>query len=438
MNCLNYLYSMLFATPWTLSIVTVLYIVIIIISSILQYATTSTMMINISIYSRIWTTIVIVYYLILHTIYNEKNKELSEINRKLNIFFFQKDFFFTNRYWISQKTSKRIKKHTCSKELLEQEEIALKEVLDTLPPNARVIAATHSFFAIMIRKTAFRRVLKHKKATYKKNVKSLYKGITAQCSNCRVCKNKEECKYHKTSKKIKFTGYMWGKETHDSNLATKDMENIELEKKLTKEMEVLANILEIEIPQLILMDCLYESNGMIKGQKRMNSAIIPEDASFCDGFYRDSTIFLTKKCAKIDWSLEKKDYEESYFEEMKFNLAHEMRHAWQKKYHSETYYEHNATKLEVVMDKAEIDADAFALLYTFSKNSDVAEENIPHLTEQLCIADMLDQGKRWEKAKALCKKYDFADYEKVLAVKESKPWKVLHDSVLSKLTSIRE
>ena len=59
-------------------------------------------------------------------------------------------------------------------------------------------------------------------------------------------------------------------------------------------------------------------------------------------------------------------------------IIHEFRHLWQKKYHNDEYYEHNAVGIACITDISEVDADAFAMAYmqkrTSYKESDYMKE----------------------------------------------------------------
>lgn len=89
--------------------------------------------------------------------------------------------------------------------------------------------------------------------------------------------------------------------------------------------------------------------------------------------------------------------------EMLFTFAHELRHVWQEQYEHDRYYgKPNAVHAEVIMDNAEIDADAFAYAYldrkTGFKKSDYMNDATNHVFK-------VDNSSRKKRAKLLADLY---------------------------------
>ena len=193
-------------------------------------------------------------------------------------------------------------------------------------------------------------------------------------------------------------------------------------------MEEVASILQVEIPTIQNVDCLFESN-YYNGQYNKDRVVIrmielhegelPPDASFLGAYYfdKDNMFFLSNTYPMPDPASRQINFVRLSPQEHLFTILHEMRHSWQKKYHAKTYYKKNAVGMEVIHDPAEIDADAFALAYIFSSKTSFTPKDLPTSISEMRIQGGLDMGKRWARAKKLSKDYSFGESEKLTAAR---------------------
>ncbi|MCR5837173.1 MAG: hypothetical protein K6G88_11755 [Lachnospiraceae bacterium] len=194
----------------------------------------------------------------------------------------------------------------------------------------------------------------------------------------------------------------------------------------------IVDILQIERVYVQLVDCLYNTEGQVMAQVNLQEDELPKDAQYCGGYYFDekNTIILPRKyCMPSD------DYSTTTFvdlttAELLFGLAHELRHVWQHTYHMDKYYQTNAVNFEIVDDKAEIDADAFALSFVFSNKTSFSVDDIPHYHTEICLQATIDNGSRWLRAKELTREYDFGDYTKIEKVKTTANYNVINRDIL--------
>lgn len=182
-----------------------------------------------------------------------------------------------------------------------------------------------------------------------------------------------------------------------------------------------ALMLDIVIPEIKLVNCLFDYNGSIQALVEFNENDIPEDAHFLGAFYPDkqNVIYISMKVPNCDLDKKTKVFTDCTVAEMLFVALHELRHIWQKKYHFDAYYQHNAVGLEIINDPAEIDADAFAIAYVFSSKTDFTAKDFPVMMEEICLQAALDKGERWERAKSLSSEYGLGCNDKVSAAKNS-------------------
>ena len=103
--------------------------------------------------------------------------------------------------------------------------------------------------------------------------------------------------------------------------------------------------------------------------------------------------------------------------ELLFNVLHELRHAWQFKYHHEQFYTKNAIGNECINDPAEIDADAFAIADLFSEKTPFNLNDVPVIAPDICYQSSLDGNKRWDGAEKLAHEYELFTDVKSLKLK---------------------
>ena len=183
-------------------------------------------------------------------------------------------------------------------------------------------------------------------------------------------------------------------------------------KKYVREIE---KILQIEAPSIQSVACIFEYNNQIMAQIEFIRSEIPENVNYNGAYYLDENdlIIIARKYPKVDYKTQELKFKNLTLAENLFSIAHELRHAWQKKYHEDIYYKTNAVNLENINDIAEIDADAFAIAYVFSKMTPFTSEDFPNHLSEICIQGKLDGGKRWERAHKLSYEYHFGNADKI-------------------------
>lgn len=193
----------------------------------------------------------------------------------------------------------------------------------------------------------------------------------------------------------------------------------------------IADILNIEIPAIKSVACLYNNpqKNRIEAQLDLNISEIPANASFNGAYVPDDRpiIYIAEKIPVVtpNNSLFFANLSDG---ERLFLLTHELRHIWQKKYHNDMYG-YNAVNTETITDISEIDADAFALSYVFSEKTPFTANDISNIQSELCLQATADKGARWERAKELSDEYKFGNFEKVMDVKTSTDQKTVNDAM---------
>lgn len=188
----------------------------------------------------------------------------------------------------------------------------------------------------------------------------------------------------------------------------------------------LLRMLKIKCPPVVFMECLYKHYVPEYGEERFfgqdvfDTDKIPADAKHIAGVFLDEegVIGISKRLP--DWNL--KDMTQTFCdlteEEKIFFLVHELRHVWQRTYEAEKYYQYNADSYEVINDISEIDSDAFAIAYCFTKLS-YKPESLPHVMREIHLQATLDKGKRWARANELALQYGFENIGNIEVVRKS-------------------
>ncbi len=215
--------------------------------------------------------------------------------------------------------------------------------------------------------------------------------------------------------KKKFLSSLFNKNNQKEQTAPTAKVHITDTEEFKKYVEEIKTILEINVPQIQSVACIFEHNNLVKVQNEFIRSDIPEGASFNGAYYWDDRdlIFIARKLPDVDLDTHALKFKTLTFAENLYSIAHELRHVWQKKYHEDIYYKKNAVNFENINDIAEIDADAFATAFIFSKMTPFTSEDFPIQLNEICIMGKLDGGKRWERAHKLSDKYNFGDTNKI-------------------------
>lgn len=174
-------------------------------------------------------------------------------------------------------------------------------------------------------------------------------------------------------------------------------------------MKYIADLLNIELPEIRSFACIFQSNGLIQSQIEFKREQLPADASYIGAFYMDdrNLIITSRKHEIVDFRDGSIHFRNKTAAEKLFEITHELRHVWQKTYHEDLYYKKNAVELEVVQDIAEIDADGFALAYVFSDRTPFSYEDFPNMSEEIVLQATVDGGARFKRATEIAEEYGF-------------------------------
>lgn len=191
---------------------------------------------------------------------------------------------------------------------------------------------------------------------------------------------------------------------------------------IAKYVSDIAEFLQIDAPDVGLVDLLFESNylnGLRCPQRYVQMQItfrpeeLPKDIAYLGAHYQGAghPVLLARKFPKVDRATGQITIVDLTLADQVFILIHELRHIWQEKYHASKYYGHNAVGLEHIHDPAEVDADAFALAYVLSDRTPFCAVDMPSSMSEFRLKNKYDGGKRRVRAKALAKEAgcDFAD-----------------------------
>lgn len=172
-----------------------------------------------------------------------------------------------------------------------------------------------------------------------------------------------------------------------------------------------ASILNIHIPDIIIADIIYEYDKTVCAQVNPDPNKLPPNAAFIGGYYIDGEdrIFVSSKYPNRDIINGTLQFAHHTAPELLYIVIHELRHIWQREYFRDKYYANNAVGTDCLLDDAEIDADAFALSFIFSKSTPFTEKDFPNLMQEIVSHATLDGGKRWNRAKQIADEYHFVE-----------------------------
>lgn len=181
----------------------------------------------------------------------------------------------------------------------------------------------------------------------------------------------------------------------------------------------ISRILKIIAPKIITVAALYSTEKGIIAQRNLDDDTL-QYQSMLGAYYLPETnvIYLARYGVKTNYKKNEVKLQKYTEAETAFLLAHELRHAWQKKYDNDTYFAKNANGLEIINDIAEIDADAFAIAYIFGNQTSYTGKDFPTTLFEIFLQGTLDNGKRFERANNLTKEYAFSDLNKLEEAKK--------------------
>lgn len=175
-----------------------------------------------------------------------------------------------------------------------------------------------------------------------------------------------------------------------------------------------AHILSVDIPKIVFSDILVDVNGMIQGVPLKYGNLLPKNINYLGGFYPDDGNIMYIARYYPDSENGKINFKKLSSAEIIYPVLHELRHAWQKKYHpSQFYSSENAVGFECINDPAEIDADAFAIAFILSEKTPFTIDDLPTSLQEIRLYNMLDNNQRLKKAKEISTRYNFGKIEKI-------------------------
>lgn len=206
---------------------------------------------------------------------------------------------------------------------------------------------------------------------------------------------------------------------------------VSTEKNMDYYINDIQKLLNIQIPNIQVIGCFFQTPEYVGGQKVFIEEDLPKDAILMGGYTldEDGSIIIGTMVQDNDYEQGKVVYKKLTKEEMIFILAHELRHAWQKQFHFDTYYQTNAVGDECVSDIAEIDADGFAIAYCFSGQADFSSNDMPFQLNQIALQAELEGGHRWTKAHEIASEFGFTNSEKIDEAKSNVDWKLVKKEI---------
>ena len=203
------------------------------------------------------------------------------------------------------------------------------------------------------------------------------------------------------------------------------------EKNMNYYINDIQKILNIELPKIQQIGCIFATRNYVDGLPVFCKEKLPEDATLMGGYTldKDGSIFIGKMVQDNDYDNLQVVYKELTKEERIYILAHELRHAWQKQYHFDTYYQTNAIGDECVSDIAEVDADGFAIAYCFSGQADFSSNDMPYELNQVALQAELEGGQRWMKAHEIASELGFTNSDKIDEAKSNVDWNLVKKEI---------
>lgn len=157
----------------------------------------------------------------------------------------------------------------------------------------------------------------------------------------------------------------------------------------------ITKILDIILPEIYLIPYMADYGGNHMVMNNFNAEI--PDECYEMGYYNDDINVI---CVGIYYPHTQQLMHESI---ILTTICHELRHVWQNTYKAMEYYSKpNAIEAtECIMDKAEIDADAFTMAYMKAKTNYSPKD----YDEQLNLYCQYDNGKRKNRARIIKNTY---------------------------------
>lgn len=212
---------------------------------------------------------------------------------------------------------------------------------------------------------------------------------------------------------------------------TTQQTTVAIEKNMDYYINDIQKILNIKLPNIQVIECFFATPKYVGGQKVFIESELPEDAILMGGYTldEDGSIIIGEMVQYNDYENGRVVYKKLTKEEIIYILAHELRHAWQKQYHFDTYYQTNAVGDECVSDIAEIDADGFAIAYCFSGQADFSSNAMPFELNQVALQAELEGGQRWIRAHEIASELEFSNSEKIDAAKSNVNWNLVKKEI---------
>lgn len=164
---------------------------------------------------------------------------------------------------------------------------------------------------------------------------------------------------------------------------------------LNSHIKQIVKILDIKLPEIYLIPYMADYGGNHLVMDNFNAEIPVEYYEM--GYYHDDINVIH---VSIYYPPTRQLMHESM---ILTTICHELRHVWQNTYKAEEYYSKpNALgATECIMDKAEIDADAFTMAYMKAKTNYNSED----YNEQINLYCQYDNGKRKNRARIIKNTY---------------------------------
>jgi hypothetical protein len=134
------------------------------------------------------------------------------------------------------------------------------------------------------------------------------------------------------------------------------------------------------------------------------------------GYYFDSDNLILVSRKAFDPN---KKFPDSTLAELVFNLAHELRHCWQYYNDTEQYKKYSCSE-ELLFNPIENDADAFALAYVLSSETNYTYKDLPHELKMQRNHSQFNGGILWKRALVLARKYSLDSGKAIMLISNSR------------------